>query len=144
MQNTKRVFCHILLDCAVPRFISKQPVMREKLIEMVLPEAFKMDDQTILSKELIKQSLVDNRETLRKYGVKRIGLFGSYVRGTATTESDIDIIVELERLTFRDYMGLALFLEDLFKRDVDLVTVTSIKPRLKPYIEKEIEYVANL
>ncbi len=103
-----------------------------------------MDDQTILSKELIKQSLVDNRETLRKYGVKRIGLFGSYVRGTATTESDIDIIVELERLTFRDYMGLALFLEDLFKRDVDLVTVTSIKPRLKPYIEKEIEYVANL
>ena len=36
MQNTKRVFCHILLDCAVPRFISKQPVMREKLIEMVL------------------------------------------------------------------------------------------------------------
>ncbi len=36
MQNTKRVFCHILLDCAVPRFISKKSVMREKLIEMVL------------------------------------------------------------------------------------------------------------
>ena len=36
MQNTKRVFCHILLDCAVPRFNSKQPLMREKLIEMVL------------------------------------------------------------------------------------------------------------
>ena len=103
-----------------------------------------MENQTILSKEHIKQSLVDNRETLRKYGVKRIGLFGSYVRGTATAKSDIDFIVELERLTFRDYMGLALFLEDLFKRDVDLVTVTSIKPRLKPYIEKEIEYVPNL
>ena len=103
-----------------------------------------MEDQTILSKELIKQSLVDNRETLRKYGVKRIGLFGSYVRGTATAESDIDFIVELERLTFRDYMGLALFLEDLFERNVDLVTATSIKQRLKPYIEKEIEYVTNL
>ncbi len=103
-----------------------------------------MEDQTILSKELIKQSLVDNRETLRKYGVKRIGLFGSYVRGTATAGSDIDFIVELERLTLRDYMGLALFLEDLFKKDVDLVTATSIKPRLKPYIEKEIEYVTNL
>ncbi len=38
MQNTKRVFCHIPPDCAVPRFISKQPVMREKLIEMVLLE----------------------------------------------------------------------------------------------------------
>ena len=64
-----------------------------------------MEDQTILSKEFIKQNLVDNRETLRKYGVKRIGLFGSYVRGTATAGSDIDIVVELERLTLRDYMG---------------------------------------
>lgn len=105
---------------------------------------FKMKNQTILSKESIKQSLVDNRKTLRKYGVKRIGLFGSYVRGTASTESDIDIVVELERLTLRDYMGLVLFLEDLFKKDVDLMTTSSIKPRLKPYIEKEIEYVTNL
>ena len=103
-----------------------------------------MENQTILSKESIKQTLVDNREILRKYGVKRIGLFGSYVRGTATATSDIDFLVELERLTFRDYMGLALFLEDLFKKDVDLVTATSIKPRLKPYIEKEIEYVSQL
>ena len=36
MQNTKRVFCHILLDCAVLHFISKQPVMREIILEMVL------------------------------------------------------------------------------------------------------------
>lgn len=72
------------------------------------------------------------------------GLFGSYVRGTATAKIDIEFIVELERLTFRDYMGLALFLEDLFERNVDIVTATSIKPRLKPYIEKEIEYVTKL
>lgn len=95
-----------------------------------------VEDQTVLNKEHIIQSLVDNRETLRKYGVKRIGLFGSYVRGTATAGSDIDFIVELERLTRRDYMGLALFLEELFKRDVDLVTATSIKPRLKPLLKK--------
>ena len=103
-----------------------------------------MEDQTILTKELIIQSLVDNRETLQKYGVKRIGLFGSYVRGTATAGSDIDIVVELERLTLRDYMGLVLFLEELFRKDVDLVTASSIKQRLKPYIEKEIEYVTDL
>ena len=103
-----------------------------------------MENQTVLSKEFIKQTLVENRETLRKYGVKRIGLFGSYARGTATPASDIDFLVDLKRLTFRDYMGLALFLEDLFKKDVDLVTATSIKPRLKPYIEKEIEYVSQL
>ena len=103
-----------------------------------------MKNPKILSKAFIKQALVDNRETLQKYGVKRIGLFGSYVRGTATPKSDIDFLVELERLTFRDYMGLALFLEDLFEKDVDLVTPTSINPGFKPYIEKEIEYVTQL
>jgi predicted nucleotidyltransferase len=103
-----------------------------------------MDNQKILSKEFIKQTLVDNRKTLREYGVKRIGLFGSYVRGTATAVSDIDFLVELERLTFDDYMGLAVFLENLFKKEVDLVTPTSIKPGIKPYIEKEIEYVTEL
>ena len=103
-----------------------------------------MGNQTILNKEFIKQTLVDNRKTLRKYGVKRIGLFGSYVRGTATAASDIDFLVELERLTFRDYMGLALFLEDLFEKDVDLLTPTSIKPGIKPYVEREIEYVTEL
>lgn len=103
-----------------------------------------MENQTILSKEFIKQTLVDNRKTLQKYGVKRIGLFGSYVRGTATATSDIDFLVELERLTFRDYMGLAIFLEELFQKDVDLVTPTSIKPGVKPYVEKEIEYVTEL
>ena len=103
-----------------------------------------MGNQTILNKEFIKQTLVDNRKALRKYGVKRIGLFGSYVRGTATAASDIDFLVELERLTFRDYMGLALFLEDLFEKDVDLLTPTSIKPGIKPYVEREIEYVTEL
>ena len=103
-----------------------------------------MGSQTILNKEFIKQTLVDNRKALRKYGVKRIGLFGSYVRGTATAASDIDFLVELERLTFRDYMGLALFLEDLFEKDIDLLTPTSIKPGIKPYVEREIEYVTEL
>ena len=66
------------------------------------------------------------------------------MRGTATAVSDIDFLVELERLTFDDYMGLAVFLENLFKKEVDLVTPTSIKPGIKPYIEKEIEYVTEL
>ena len=103
-----------------------------------------MENRAILSKHFIKQTLTDNRETLRKFGVKQIGLFGSYVNGTAHATSDIDLLVELERLTFHDYMGLVLFLEDLFEKKVDLVTAKSVKPRLKPYIEKEVEYVTNL
>lgn len=103
-----------------------------------------MDNQTVLKKHFIKQTLADNRETLRKYGVKQIGLFGSYVNGTAHASSDIDLLVDLDRATFHDYMGLALFLEDLFEKKVDLVTTKSIKPRLKPYVEKEVEYVTEL
>ena len=111
---------------------------------MALAEGFKLENQAIPSKHFIKQTLADNRETLKKFGVKQIGLFGSYVNGTAHAASDIDLLVELERLTFHDYMGLVLFLEDLFEKKVDLVTVKFVKPRLKPYIKKEVEYVANL
>ena len=114
------------------------------MFSKALAEDFKLENQAVLSKHFIKQTLADNWETLRKYGVKQIGLFESYVNGTAHATSDIDLLVELERLTFHDYMGLVLFLEDLFEKKVDLVTATSVKPRLKPYIEKEVEYVTNL
>jgi len=127
------------------RFSSKSTLLKRiRTPPTILQKTRKMKSQKILSKAFIKQTLVDNRKTLRKYGVKRIGLFGSYARGTATAASDIDFLVELERLTFQDYMGLALFLEDLFQKDVDLLTPTSIKPGIKPYIEREIEYVTEL
>ena len=103
-----------------------------------------MENQAVLSKHFIKQTLADNRERLRKFGVKQIGLFGSYVNGTAHATSDIDLLVELEKSTFRNYMGLVLFLEDLFEKKIDLVAVESVKSDLKPYIEKQVEYVANL
>ena len=114
------------------------------MFSSALAEGFKLENQAILSKHFVKQTLVDNREILRKYGVKRIGLFESYVQGTTNASSDIDLLVELERLTFRGYMGLALFLENLFEKKIDLVTAKSVKPRLKPYIEKEVEYVTGL
>ena len=109
-----------------------------------LAEDFKLENQAVLSKHFIKQTLADNRKTLKKYGVKQIGLFGSYVNGTAHATSDIDLLVELEKSTFRNYMGLVLFLEDLFEKKIDLVAVQSVKSDLKPYIEKQVEYVTNL
>ena len=75
--------------------------------------------------------------------MKQIGLFGSTLE-QHTPQATSYLLVELERLTFHDYMGLALFLEDLFEKKVDLVTAKSTKPRLKHYIEKEVEYVTNL
>lgn len=55
-------------------------------------------------------------EKIRGYGVRRIGLFGSYCRGEQTETSDVDILVEFEddEKTFDNYMDLKFFLEDLF------------------------------
>ena len=92
-----------------------------------------MENQVVLSKHFIKQTLADSRKTLKKFGVKQIRLFGSYVNGTAPATSDIDLLVELEKSTFHDYMGLVFFLEDLFEKKVDLVAVKSVKSDLKSY-----------
>ncbi len=83
-------------------------------------------------------------EDIRKYGVKRIGLFGSYAMGSQKVKSDIDILVEFEKgkKTFDNYMELKFFLENLLNSKVDLVTSESIKPELKPYILNSVIYAA--
>ena len=98
----------------------------------------------ILSKNEIEQTLRNQEDALRKYSVKWLGLFGSYVKEAAREDSDIDLIVEFEKLSFDNYTGLRIFLEDLFEKKIDLVISNSVKPRLKPIIEKEVEYVARL
>jgi len=78
------------------------------------------------------------QEIKRRFAVRRIGLFGSFVRGEETKESDIDILVEFEDPTFRNFMNLAFYLEDIFSRRVDLLTPEGISHRIRPYVEKEV------
>lgn len=85
-----------------------------------------------------------NREDIRRFGVRKIGVFGSVVRGEATEDSDLDFLVELEKETFRAYMGLKSFLEQLFGRKVDLVLIDTIKPRLRDSILGEVQYAEGL
>lgn len=77
-------------------------------------------------------------EIKEKFGVRRIGLFGSFARGEQKETSDIDILVEFDKPTFRNFMNLAFFLEDLFHRKVDLVTPNSLSPYISPYVKKEV------
>ena len=88
--------------------------------------------------------LQQNRDTLHGFGVRRLGLFGSYARGEETTTSDLDFVVELEDRSFDSFMGLKLFLEDLFGRPVDLVLEHTIKPRLRPHIMESLTDVPGL
>lgn len=75
---------------------------------------------------------------LQRYGVKRVGLFGSYVRGEMGEDSDIDILVEIEKdISLLDFVGLKLEIEETLGRKVDLVEYNTIKPLLRERILKE-------
>src|SRR5680860_1359468 len=92
--------------------------------------------QRILDKNSIIQTLHSHREELAGFGVDRIGLFGSYSKNKTHPNSDIDFLVEIqkEKKTFRNFMALAYFLEDLFQKKVDLVTPQSLSPYIGPHI----------
>lgn len=77
-----------------------------------------------------------------RYHVRRIGVFGSFARGEEKEGSDIDFLIELEEKyeTFDNYMELKFFLEDLFGRKVDLVTVDALRPQLRDDILQEVVY----
>jgi predicted nucleotidyltransferase len=79
-------------------------------------------------------------ELSERFTVKRIGVFGSFARDDAGPESDVDIVVELVEPTFDHYMDLKFRLEDVLKRSVDLVMADTVKPRLKPIIDREVVY----
>ena len=95
------------------------------------------------NREDILSVIEQNQAALKKLGVRRLGLFGSCARGEATAESDLDFVVEFSDKSFDTYMDLKSFLEDLFRSRVDLVTVSSIKPRLLPIIQRETVYASG-
>jgi len=79
---------------------------------------------------------------LQRYGVRRVGLFGSCVSGEMTSESDIDILVEIEKdISLLDFVGLKLELEDALNRKVDLVEYSTIKPLIRERILSEQEII---
>ena len=94
--------------------------------------------------EAILAALNAHADRLRALGAVKIGLFGSYRRGTPRPGSDMDFLVTLARPSFDDYMSLKFFLEDLFACDVDLVLEGSVKPRLRPAILSEVVYAQGL
>ncbi len=78
------------------------------------------------------------KNTARKYGAKKIRLFGSYARNEQTASSDIDLLVEMPKgSSILDLAGLKQDLEQKLGNKVDIVTYTSIKPSLRKRILQE-------
>jgi hypothetical protein len=102
-----------------------------------------MRTRHVQSKEEIVTLLLSHRKEIETLGVKKIGLFGSFRKNMQGKQSDVDLLVEFVRgkKSFRNFISLAFFLEDLLNRKVELVTPESLSPYLKPSILKETEYV---
>ena len=99
--------------------------------------------KTLTNRLEVEQFLKDNSSRLRQYDLARIGLFGSYLHGSQTHASDIDLLVEFVpgEKTFDNFMGLAYFLEDHSRRRVELVTPESLSEDVEAGIRKEVEFV---
>ncbi|NPU99815.1 MAG: nucleotidyltransferase family protein [Brevinematales bacterium] len=88
------------------------------------------------------QVIQSNKDRIKRFGVKKIGIFGSFARNEQRPDSDVDFIVEFEsgRKNFDSYMELCFFLEDILQMKVDVLTPEGIDPLMKPGIEKEAVY----
>jgi len=91
----------------------------------------------------IKELLQRHKETFREqYGLKEIGIFGSYVRGEQGDESDIDILIELEKpIGFVRFIRFENALSQLLGVRVEIVTKKALKPYIGKRILEEVRYV---
>ena len=92
--------------------------------------------------EALKLLTEHKPELVRRFGITDLALFGSTVRDEARPDSDIDVLVSFDgQATSKRYFGVQFYLEDLMGRPVDLVTNKTLRPQLRPYIEKELIHV---
>ncbi|HQU45608.1 MAG TPA: nucleotidyltransferase family protein [Pirellulales bacterium] len=82
-------------------------------------------------------------EIRQRFGAQSLAIFGSVARNEARPGSDVDVLVEFDgRPTFDNYMGLKLYLEELFGVPVDLAIPSDLREKLRPRIEQEALHVA--
>ena len=98
----------------------------------------------ILTEEQILSFIKANKDDFhQRYGVYRIGLFGSFARKDHTEASDVDIAIEMEpeKKNIHNFLAFKRHLEKELGRRVDLGIEGALKPEARKFIEKEIVYV---
>lgn len=100
-----------------------------------------------LSKETILQLIKQHKNELEKeYGIKELGLFGSYANGIPNDESDIDILIDFiesdhNQMSLFDFLDIKDKLEAILHHKVDLVMKSALKKAIKNRILQEVVYV---
>ena len=93
-----------------------------------------------MNRKLIIKELEKRREKLKEKNVKKIGLFGSYLKGTQKRGSDIDFLITFDKIDSDNYFEVWFYLENIFQRKIDLIIDKSLRKELN-YVKREAEYV---
>lgn len=93
-----------------------------------------------INKKIIIEKISKNKGELKAKGVKKIGLFGSFVKDKHSKASDIDFLIEFKKVDIDKYLYVLNLLEKLFKKKIDLVIEKDLKPELE-YVKDEAQYV---
>lgn len=96
----------------------------------------------VLTHDDIKKYLKQNKHYMQEhFKVKEIGIFGSYVHGIESDESDVDILVEFYEDIGWEFIDFKEYLENLLGKHVDLVTINALKKQFKNEILEEVMYI---
>ncbi len=96
------------------------------------------------TREYIVATLQTHKSELNKFGIQKVGLFGSYSRNEQSEKSDIDVLIDFdpEKENFDNYIAVCDYFDNLFKNEkVEIVTTNGLSPYIGPSILKEVLYV---
>ncbi len=92
--------------------------------------------------DIIRTIAIHKARFEREFGLKRIGIFGSYARGESRKESDIDIVVEIEKPDLFYLIGIKQTMEEALGNKVDIVRLRDkMNQALRSRIEQDAIYV---
>jgi predicted nucleotidyltransferase len=98
----------------------------------------------MLTKDNILNALRTNKQKLRKFGIRNVGLFGSHINNEQSSESDIDLLIDFEpeKENFDNFMAVYDLFEHIFKNEkIEVVTKNGLSPYIGPKILDEVQYV---
>lgn len=98
----------------------------------------------MLTKDNILNALRTNKQKLRKFGIRDVGLFGPHINNEQSSESDIDLLIDFEpeKENFDNFMAVYDLFEHIFKNEkIEVVTKNGLSPYIGPKILEEVQYV---
>jgi predicted nucleotidyltransferase len=102
-----------------------------------------MMNAPVSNKQELLKTIHAHERQIHSYGVKQLGIFGSFVRDEVKQGSDVDFLIDFypEKKNFDNFIELAFYLQNLLGRKVEIVTPQSLSKYIGPHILKEVEYV---